>query len=42
MGGIVIQHVREDALVVAIIDGGEDAEGAIILKGCTKMALASL
>ena len=30
MGGIVIQDVIEEALVAAIIDGGENAEGAII------------
>ena len=30
MSGIVIQHLIEEALVAAIIDGGEDAEGAII------------
>src|SRR5713101_3055220 len=30
MSGIVIQRVREDALVAAIIDRGKHAEGAII------------
>ena len=30
MGRIVIQHVIEEALVAAIIDCGEDAEGAVI------------
>jgi hypothetical protein len=29
MGGIVVSDVIEDALVVAISDGGADAEGAI-------------
>src|SRR5262249_18814101 len=30
VGGIVIQHVIEEALVAAIIDGGKYAEGAVI------------
>src|SRR2546429_5305000 len=30
MGGIVIQDVVEEALVAAIIDGGENTEGAVI------------
>ena len=30
MGGIVIQHIIEDALIAAIIDRGEHTEGAII------------
>src|SRR2546428_8489634 len=30
MGGIVIQHLIEDALVAAIIDRGEHAEGSVI------------
>src|SRR5256885_16569533 len=30
MGRIVIQHVIEDALIAAIIDRGENAEGSII------------
>src|SRR5215471_19027604 len=30
VGGIVIQDVIEDALVAAIIDGGKNAEGAVI------------
>jgi hypothetical protein len=30
VGGIVLQHVIEEALVAAIIDRGEYAEGAVI------------
>jgi len=30
VGRIVIQDVIEEALVAAIIDGGENAEGAVI------------